>query len=369
MSISAEKLLLPQCKYLNQQGYNISFVFSPDNNAKNRLNQIGFDVKEIYMSRSISFTDIISLIKLICYLRKERPTLVHTHTSKAGIIGRLAGRLAKIPLVVHTVHGFPFMKGQNKFIYWLYVTIERWAGKFADELLSQSQEDIEDAVRLKICSRNGYPVYIGNGVSLSHFDLDSLNDRQQIRHKLGILNEVVITIVARQNFEKGYFELVKALGMIKDHDWTALFIGEDEGAGEQIKLCLNQEGIANRVRVLGNRSDIAHLLAASDIYVLPSYREGLPRSLIEAQAMQLPAIVTNIRGCREIIQDGINGLLVPIHDSNALAKALLCLIDNPDKRKVMGQAGRKIMENKFDERIVFTRIYEVYQKLLKNRNL
>ncbi|MEN6348213.1 MAG: glycosyltransferase family 4 protein [Syntrophomonas sp.] len=369
VSLTAEKLLLPQCQYLKQEGYGVSFVFSPDAQVKKKLNDKGFGVKEIHISRSISLFDLLSLIKLTFYLRREKPALVHTHTSKAGIIGRFAARLAKVPIVIHTIHGFPFMGGQNRIKYWIYVTIERWAGKLADELLCQSYEDVEDAVRLKIHSRNGYPIHISNGVDLSHFNLQLLTNRKHIRNELGISNEVVITIVARQNFEKGFFELITALGQIKDRGWIALFIGEDEGAGEQIKTWLGQQGISERVRLLGNRSDVACLLAASDIYVLPSYREGLPRSLIEAQAMQLPAVVTNIRGCREIVKDGENGFLVPVHDSNALAQALRYLIENPNERKVMGLAGRKTIEKHFDERMVFTRIYKAYQKLLKNRSI
>lgn len=367
IGMTAEKLLLPQAKYLRDHGYNVSFMFSPDEDCRRKLIGEGFEVYECPISRRICADDFSGVIRAARILRKLQPDIVHTHTSKAGIIGRLAARIAGVSNVLHTIHGFPFTEGQGFLKYNAYVAIERWAGRFTDVLLSQSREDVVNAERLGIRSRNGYPILISNGVDIDRFCLQkNTGFRSYIRDELNIGDEPVISIIARQNYEKGYFELIEALENLKQIDWTAIFIGADEGAGDEIKDLLNNKSLTSRVRILGHREDIEHLLATSDIYVLPSYREGVPRSLIEAQAMGLPVIATDIRGCREVVKNGVNGLLIPTRNTQALEYALQVLLENPWLRRTMGDEGRLMVEKEFDECRVFERIGQVYENLFRN---
>ncbi|MCL4441853.1 MAG: glycosyltransferase family 4 protein [Firmicutes bacterium] len=362
IAMTASKLLRPQCEYFKKLGYEVGFVFSPDREVKASLQRAGFEVSEIFINRKISWTDIISILQLMVYFRRTKPDIVHTHTSKSGIVGRVAARLAGVPYVFHTVHGFPFIEGQNKAKYNFYVTIERWAARFTDVLLSQSLEDVEAAKCLGIRGREGYPIHIGNGINIRRFNpLCFEGQKEQIRQELGIGDVPVITIIGRQTFEKGYAELVHALAQISELDWTALFVGKDEGAGQWIKDALAKHGIAERVYILGERSDVDRLLSVSDIYVLPSYREGVPRSVIEAQAMKIPAVVTNIRGCREVVQDGVTGYLVPPRDSAALAFALHRLLTDPERRTEMGMTARRRVEIEFNENKVFKRVTQAYE--------
>lgn len=364
---TATHLLRPQCEFLKDLGYEVIFVFSPDATSRQTLTAAGFGVQEIFIPRKIDPADALAVCRLGSYLRRLKPDIVHTHTSKAGIVGRTAARLAGVPLVIHTIHGFPFIEGQNRFRYRAYATIERWAGRLTDVLLSQSLEDVRTAQHLKIRARHGYPIYIGNGVDIRRFDPSRFaSAKDAIRLELGVRHSPVVTIIARQTVEKGYTDLVRALARISDMSWTALFVGPDEGASDLIRELLTECGISDRILMLGERADIERILAITDVYVLPSYREGVPRSVIEAQSMGVPAVVTNIRGCREVVIDGETGYLVPMKDPDSLAGALRRLLSDEKQRAAMGVAARKRMEREFDERVVFQRIAAAYETLLSS---
>lgn len=364
VEFTARHLLLPQCEYIRDLGHDVGFVFSPSEKA-DELRRRGFRVKEISISRQISPLDVASICELAAYFRREKPDIVHTHTSKGGVVGRVAARLAGVPHIVHTIHGFPFAEGQPRAKYMLYATIERWVAKFTDVLLSQSREDVDTATRLGIVARRGAPMYIGNGIDLSRFSRERFSAAQtdEIRSSLGIGDEPVLTTIARLTLEKGYAELVEALSCCTGLPWTALFVGPDDGAQSAIQHMVDQHGLTERVRILGQRNDVDKLLAITDVFVLPSYREGVPRSVIEAQAMGVPAVVTNIRGSREIVIHGQTGLIVPVRRPAELAEALSRLLENPSLRQQLGQAAERHARACFSETQVFKRIAAVYAEL------
>lgn len=360
---TANILLRPQCEYLRDAGYRMGFVFSPNDDCKTKLESDGFFVHEQYIARQITPQDASSIIRLAQYFRRERPDAVHTHTSKGGIVGRVAARLAGVPHIIHTIHGLPFIEGQNWLKYNVYLNIERWAASFTEVLLSQNVDDVQTATDCKIKAKWGLPIHISNGVDIARFDMARLSaERSSRRSEFKIGQVPVITIVARQAVEKGYLELIRALGQLLDCEWTALFVGPDEGLGDEIKKQIKLNRLEDRVRILGMRRDIDSILSISDVYVLPSYREGVPRTVIEAQSMGVPAVVTNIRGCRDVIRDGVNGFLVPPQDDKNLALAIRKLIVDSELRASMGENARRIVEETFDERIVFGKIAAVYEK-------
>lgn len=361
---TARHLLLPQCEYLRQHGYEVGFVFSPDGTAAD-LRNAGFTVGEVFISRSITPADAWSVMALARYFRQVRPDIVHTHTSKGGAVGRLAARLAGVPHVVHTIHGFPFIEGQKPLKYGLFVRAERLLARMTDLLLSQSLEDVETARKLGIRARLGFPFHIGNGVDLRRFNPErfSAAEREMIRKQEGISEGPVIAMIGRMTAEKGHLDLISALAALRELPWSCLLIGPDEGLEAEVRRRLLRAGLDSRVRILGQRLDVDRLLAISDIYVLPSYREGVPRSVIEAQAMGLPAVVTNIRGCREVVQHGETGLLVEPGNPAQLARALGQLLQDAELRNRMGTAARLRAQALFDEQHVFKRILQSYSLL------
>ncbi|MEW6724063.1 MAG: glycosyltransferase family 4 protein [Bacillota bacterium] len=364
VGFTAEHLLLHQGEHMRSLGHEVGFVFSPSPIA-GVLRRRGFPVQEISIAREITPADLISVYKLALYFRSVQPDIVHTHTSKGGFVGRLAARLAGVPYVVHTVHGFPFSEGQTWAKYVLYSRIERWVGRLTDVLLSQSKEDVATAVQLGIVARRGAPVHIGNGIDLARFNPKKFTParKAEIRRSLGLGNEPVVTIIARLTLEKGYGELVQALGACAALSWAALFVGPDDGAKGIIERLVAQQGLTARVRMLGHRDDVDELLAVTDVFVLPSYREGVPRSVIEAQAMGVPAVVTDIRGCREIVLPGETGIVVPPRNSAELARALARLLQDPQLRECLGIAAECHARTQFSETAVFERIAAVYQGL------
>ena len=367
IGITAYRALLAQCSYFRQQGLEVGFVFSPSAEGQ-LLRRLGFPVEEIFIAREIDpLPDARAILKLRGYFRRVRPDIVHTHTSKAGVVGRVAAKMAGVPVIMHTVHGFPFQDGMSRLKYRVYQQIEKWTAGITDVLLSQSREDIETACKLGIKSRLGKIVHIGNGVDLDEFNPGKYSPprRLLIREALQLSGaDPVITMIGRVNREKGYHDLVEALNGVIDIPWQALLIGPDEGFLSCVKHKIDHYGLQDRIRILGQRSDIADLLAATDIYVLPSYREGLPRSLIEAQAMALPCVATDIRGCREVLEKDATGFLIEPGDSPALSEALRVLLLEPGLRLRMGQEGRKRVQQHFDEAEVGRKVMAVYESVL-----
>jgi len=369
IGITAYRALLAQCRYFRERGLAVGFVFSPSPEGE-ILRRLEFPVKEIYIDRKINpWADCRAILKLFNYFRQIRPGIVHTHTSKAGVVGRIAAKMAGAPHVIHTVHGFPFQPGTPGVKHQLYLQIEKRMAGITDLMLSQSGEDVASAAELGIRPRRGGLLHIGNGVDLGEFDPGrySASGRLRVRANLAIgETEPVITMIGRVNREKGYHDLVEALGGVGDLSWRTLFVGPDEGFLAAVKQQIDSHGLGERIRILGKRDDIADLLAATDIYVLPSYREGLPRSLIEAQAMALPCVATGIRGCREVVENGVTGFLVAPGDSEALGGALRRLLLDPDLRCRMGREGRLRMRRFFDEAEVARKVMAIYEEVLKD---
>lgn len=369
IGITAYRALLGQCRHFRLRGLEVGFVFSPSPEAE-KLRRMEYPVQEIAIDRSIKpWSDIRSILKMNRYFREVKPDIVHTHTSKAGVVGRIAARMAGVPNVMHTVHGFPFHPGMPKAKYQLYRQIEKWMAGLTDVIFSQSEEDVRYALQAGIKPRRNDLIHIGNGVNLTEFDPCKYhpNQRLRVREKLGInRTDPVITLIGRINKEKGYDDLVEALETLKEMPWRALLVGPDEGFLTTLKNRIDFWGLQKRIKILGFRNDITDLLLASDIYVLPSYREGLPRSLIEAQAMTLPCVASDIRGCREILEDGVTGFLIKPGDRAALSAALRRLLGEPQLRLAMGLAGRRLMLRCFDEAEVARKVMSVYEEVLED---
>lgn len=371
IGITSYRALMAQCMYFRQKGLDVGFVFSPSPEGEILRNR-GFPVEEIYINRRIDpLADTLAILKIRDYFRCLKPDIVHTHTSKAGVVGRVAARLAGVPNIIHTVHGFPFYPGMSWMKYRVYKQIEKWTAGITDIMLSQSEEDVVTASKLGIKPRREDLIHIGNGIDLVEFDPGNYSSHQRFQIRKGLKigeTDPVITMIGRINREKGYHDLVEALQCLRDIPWRALFIGMDEGFLDKVIRQINGCGLQERIQILGQRGDITDLLAATDIYVLPSYREGLPRSLIEAQAMALPCVATDIRGCREVVVEGATGFLIAPGDSNSLGEALGKLLLDPELRLRMGREGRRRARRCFDEAEVGRKVMAIYDEALKYQN-
>jgi glycosyltransferase involved in cell wall biosynthesis len=308
-------------------------------------------------------------------LKRERFTVVHTHTPKPGLLGQIAARLAGVPIVINTLHGFYFHDRMSPVWRRFYIALEKIAARCSDLILSQNREDIQTAVREGICASEGIK-HLGNGIEVRRFDRARLNTAvlEQKRRELGLPPEApVVGFVGRLVAEKGVIELFKAARLVKQRlpNVRFLFVGAfDEVKADGVKPEIAREyGVSDICVFAGWRQDMPEMYALMDVFVLPSHREGFPRSPMEASAMKVPCVVTDIRGCREAVEHNRNGVLVPLGDVQALNDAIIELLTDSAKAKQLAQAGRRMALAHFDECLIFEKVKAEYGRLLKEKGL
>jgi glycosyltransferase involved in cell wall biosynthesis len=319
--------------------------------------------------------DLKALWQLYHIIRRERFTIVHTHNPKPGFLGQIAAKMAGVPIIVNTLHGFYFHDNMHSALRRFYTTLEKIAARCSDAILSQNREDIETAIREGICPPEKIK-YLGNGIDVQRFNPTrfSLQDIARKRLEVGLPSGVrVVGFVGRLVREKGLLELFAAARLVREKvsDVHFLFIGpvDTEKPDALTPETARDYSIADICHFLGMRQDMPELYALIDVFVLPSHREGFPRAPMEASAMKVPCVVTNIRGCREAVEHGRNGLLVPLGDVQALADAIIELLTDREKARRMGEEGRCMALERFDERLVFEKVKAEYARLLRAKGL
>lgn len=369
IDMSLRYLLLNQLCTIQNAGYEVAGISTPGPFV-DEIEAAGIRHIPIKMTRRFSpMADLESMVMLVRIMRRERFDIVHTHNPKPGLLGQLAARIAGVPIVVNTLHGFYFHDGMSSFWRRFYIGTERVAARCSDVILSQNPEDIVTAVAAGIAGREKLR-HLGNGIDLSAFDPASL-DRQTLcrkRRELQIRSDQpVVGFVGRLVREKGLIELLKAAKIILEYvpETRFLIVGPvDDEKQDAITPSLAEEfGVAHACVFTGMRNDMPDLYGLMDVFVLPSHREGFPRSPMEASATGVPCVVTNIRGCRETVEHGRNGWLVPLGDVHSLAEAILVLLRNPDLARSMSAQAREKALRDFDEQVVFQRVLGEYARL------
>lgn len=364
-------LLRPLIDRLQEEGYTLHIACSSGPYLKALGEQQGYLVHSIPINRKIApFSNLRSLWRLYRLMRQERFTIVHVHTPVAAALGRVAAKLARVSIIIYSVHGFYFHELMPRWKRRIIIWIERWLGKrCTDMLFSQSAEDVKTAIRERIMAKDRV-AWIGNGVDPRLFGLPPDED---LRAELGLPPESkVVGFIGRLVREKGVEELFEAMAEVVQQfpEAKLLVVGDtlksdrDTQAIARINRIITRERLDDVVRFTGFRDDTPDLLAIMDVFVLPSHREGMPRTILEAMAAGKPVVATNIRGCREEVVDEVTGLLVPVCDSDALAKAILRILSNEELAHRIGEAGRKRVQEEFDEADVLRRQVDVYRKRL-----
>jgi glycosyltransferase involved in cell wall biosynthesis len=313
--------------------------------------------------------DLRAMVSLWRILREERPDVIHTHTPKPGLYGRVIGRLAGVPAVLNTVHGLYATPDDPMIKRGIVYALEAFASRFSDVELVQSAEDFRLVTRRRI-TRPERTVLLGNGVDLTRFDpeLGSPEERRLTRASLGMGgDQMVVGAVGRLVAEKGYLELFEAVRDLDDRFRLVVIGPIDSAKGDSLDADTVAAAEANGVVFLGMRDDVDLLYRAMDLFILPSHREGFPRAAMEAAASGLPLIVTDIRGCREVVEEGVNGLLVNVRDPEALRVAIEKLGGDSGLRQRMGEAGRVKALREFDERRIVHQVIESQVRVLRER--
>lgn len=364
--ISLELLIGPQLSAFAAAGYEVVGVSAPGPFVE-QVEARGIEHVALgNATRSMNLgADIAALRELVQLFRERRPDIVHTHNPKTGVYGRIAARLAGVPVVLNTVHGLYATPGDPFARRVAVYTAERVASTCSQLELVQNLEDVETLRNLLVPS--GKLRLLGNGVDLRRFRPDP-SVRAEVRTELGLAeDEVVIGAVGRLVQEKGYRELFTAWRRISVEAPSArlLVVGPSEpDKADGIDADTIAAAEADGVRFLGMRNDVDRLYQALDIYVLLSYREGYPRSAMEAAACGLPVVATDIRGCRQVVDGGSTGLLVPSHDADSAAAALSALALDPTRRAALAAGALQRARAEFDQERVIDVTLRAYEDLL-----
>lgn len=264
--------------------------------------------------------------------------LVHTHTSKAGIIGRLAARLAGVRHVVHTPHGHVFYGYYSSFVTRFFVQLERWAAHWCERIVALTDADLADHLDFAVAPSSRFTV-IHSGVDLRALDV-CVRTPDQVRHALQIpMNACLIGTLGRLTAIKGQDDLLAAVAALGDESVWLLLVGDGEEEPALRELA-NRLGIEARVVFSGWRSDTGDLLRAMDLFAFPSLNEGMGKALVEAMHVGCPVVATAVGGVPQLVTDGVDGLLVPARAPDKLAAALQRLREDPQLATTLAQAGR-----------------------------
>jgi len=367
---SLKVLLKGQLRFINQY-YEVIGVSGDGEALKEVRENEGIRTEVVEMTRTISpIKDLVATYKLYRLLKKEKPHIVHTHTPKAGIVGMLAAKLAGVKHRFHTVAGMPLLvvKGPKRT---LLNMVEKATYAFATKVFPNSyglydiilEEGFTKKEKLAVIGKGS-----SNGINIDHFDsnLYSEQDINILKKQLNIKdNEFIFTFVGRLVTDKGINELVSAFDIFsKQHEDSKLvLVGWRENDLDPL-LPKTEEALKNNKHIIqvGYQPDVRPYFAISQALVFPSYREGFPNVVLQAGAMNIPSIVTNINGCNEIIKHGENGLIIPTHDAQAIVDAMCYLKENPEIHRIMSTNSRKIIASNYRHTYIWDELLKEYQK-------
>jgi glycosyltransferase involved in cell wall biosynthesis len=322
------------------------------------------------LGRSVRGTaDLRVLSQLLGIMRRTRPHVVHTHTAKGGTLGRLAARLARVPIVVHTYHGHVFHGYFTPARTRMYLAIEQALGRWTDCLLAVSDTVRGELLGLGVGSPERFRV-MPLGLDLERY-VGGEALRGGLRRELGLAADVpVVAIVARLVPIKAHEVFLRAARLVRDALPTSEFLIVGDGERRQALEALATElGLGASARFLGWRRDLERVYADAWVVALTSRNEGSPVSLIEAMAAARPVVATRVGGVPDLVEHGVTGCLVPPDDPETLAAALLALLRDPDQRRVLGKAARERVLPAFGADRLVADMDRLYEELLRAKGV
>lgn len=367
-----------QIGYLRARGFDVDAIASPGELAERFREREGIPVHTLMIAREINpARDVATLYRLWRLLRVLRPDIVHSHTPKGGLLGTIAARAAGVKVVVLSIFGLPQMT-RTGFSRRLLDLTTRLSCRLADRVWVDSFSMRDYVVRQRLCAAERV-VVLGqgsvNGVDAEGVFSPAANGRDvrgAIRTRYGIPDDaLVLGFVGRIVADKGMHELAAAWRRLRGR-YPALhlfLVGPFESQDALLPEDAATFRTDNRVHLAGRRSDVAPHLAAMDLFVMPSYREGFGIANIEAAAMALPVISTRIPGCVDSVQDQVTGTLIPVRDVGALVAAIEAYCDDPALRRAHGLAGRERVLRDFRQEVIWEALYREYTLLLQERGL
>jgi glycosyltransferase involved in cell wall biosynthesis len=366
VSMSLDTFCRGQLKMLCRY-FDVVAVSSPDSELKEIEKREEVRCAAVPMERHISiFKDAVSLFKMIMVIHKEKPYIVHSMTPKAGLISMIAAWINRVPVRMHTYTGlvFPTEKGLKQKVL---IAMDRLLCACATYINPEGRGVMNDLKKYNITQKPLHIIANGNvrGIDLNYYmrSDDVMAKAQSLRDD----TKFTFCFVGRIVGDKGINELITAFEKLKDEKGDSvrlLLVGPKEDYLDPLKPDTNEMMDEDEDIVLfGSQSDVRPYYAASDAFVFPSYREGFPNTVLEAGAMGLPSIVTDINGCNEIITNNENGLIIPSHDADAIYNAMKYFAENKDAIKVMGKKAHDVVASKFEQKMIWGELLKVYEQL------
>lgn len=342
-------------KKLQDEGHEVTILFGKTGVFSNLLDEMGIKYHIVNnLVREINIIqDFKALKNIIQEIKNIKPDIIAIHSSKTGILGRIAAKITNTP-VVFTAHGWAFTEGISPKKRIIYKWIEKLGASFSDRIITVSKYDKQLALKNFVGSEEKI-IAIQNGMNDISKSLFATPDIAPLR----------IIMIARFQQQKDHISLIKALSELKNLAWTLQFVGEDGGTQQEVLNLSAKLGVLNRIEFLGNRSDVDELLSKSQIFVLTSFWEGFPLTIIEAMRAGLPVIASNVGGVNEAVINGETGYVIKNFDE--LVNKLKVLIETPAQRLQMGRQGRIRYEENFTFDHMYKQTYEVYKNVIQNK--
>lgn len=365
----AQQNTLWTCEHLNREKYEVILISGEgaflDESAKKIPDLRIYFVSE--MVREIRpWKDLLCLVRLLWILQREKPKIVHTHSSKAGILGRIAARLCGVPCIIHSIHGFGFNPIQNFFVRWLFIFLEKWCAKISHALIAVSRENIREGLKLGIGKESLYCL-IRSGVDIEGIrSRAALTDKEKLRKELGLSQQQkVVLTVGPFKIQKNPLAYVRLAQQVSKSfpEVQFLMVGDGE-LRSSLEFKIESLGLKDKVKLIGWRKDVPEILSIADIFVLTSLWEGLPRAAVEALIVGKPVFAFAVNGLLEIVRNGENGYLFEVGEIEAMAKKIEELFRNQELQIKLSENAAKSIDKSFDIHQMVIQQEQLYEKLL-----
>jgi len=363
----AQKQLLELIRGLDKSRFNV-FLFTAQEGIlmSNALSINELHIKKSsWLERNLNpIKDFFSLMEIFSFIKRNKIDIVHTHSSKAGILGRIAGRLAGTKTVMHTVHGWPFHQYQPFLSRMIFLWLEKIAAVCSDKLIVVSRSDLQIGLKY-ICNDQNKYALMNYGVEL---DLGPEQTHKAVKEELQIKEgDLIVGNISCFKPQKAPLDFLKLAAIVKKSFPRIKFVLVGDGVlRKKIERAILRANLQDNLILTGWRRDITAILSSIDVFVLTSLWEGMPVSALEAMRCAKPIVATDTGGIREIVVDGYNGFLVKPKDMQSMSRQLITLLKNKTLREKMGCLSREQISSKFSPQSMIQANQDLYETLKQN---
>jgi glycosyltransferase involved in cell wall biosynthesis len=366
----AQETVMYTAALLDKDNYCVEVISGPQTGSEGSLIEetrslgVALNIFPRLLREISPVNDFVVLWQLYRYIRKNNFSIVHTNSSKAGILGRIAAKLARTPIIIHTVHGWSFHDHMASWLQFIYITLEKLCASMTDAMIVVTKQDIKKGLDHQIGNSSQYHL-IRSAIPLEEFASEKY-DKKQVRAELGIpADALVLGNVGRFSPQKNPLDWVRVAGLVAKEipDCYFLLVGDGPLKSDVIKM-MDDLKITDRFILTGLRRDAGKMMSAMDVFLLTSLWEGLPRVIPQAMCMGLPVVCYRIDGIQEIIDPGINGFVYPPGDIVSIADSCIKLLKDENLRKVIGNNGKVFAVKEFNIKTMIAHISSLYQNCL-----